>query len=273
MRYNLKYFGQNFKTTCKTKIEASGIRCNYMSPFLKNIDDTTTLNLKNNFSALDKISIVIPVRNEEQNIEELCKRIVKSMDNLNWELIFVEDSSTDKTKEKIYKICEVDKRFKGVFLTRTFGTQEAFTAGIALAIGDHIVTMDGDLQHPPEVIPDLIKCYSKGYDFVYAKRTTKEPFFKDISSKFVNKAMNFLSDYTIDLNTSVFRIFSRRVADTLLSMKEINPILPGMMAWTGFNGTNIFFKEDRRKFGRTKFNFSRMFFMALKALTSFSTKP
>jgi len=219
------------------------------------------------------ISLIIPVRNEEKNIQRLCDRVIKSLEKYEWEIIFVEDSSTDTTRDAIFKAASIDKRIKAVFLTRSFGTQEAFTAGITISKGDHIVMMDGDLQHPPEVIPELIKHYSQGYDVVYAKRSTKEPFFKDISSKVLNKLMRLLSDYAIDLNTSIFRIFSRRVADTILSMKENGRILTGMIAWTGFKSMHIYFEEDSRKYGVTKFSFARMLALAVNSLISFSIKP
>jgi dolichol-phosphate mannosyltransferase len=221
------------------------------------------------------LSVIVPVRNEEQNITIFCRRITGVLETtpLKWQVIFVEDSSTDRTVERIYEICDRDDRFCAIFLTRSFGHHEAFTAGIEYAKGDLIIMMDGDLQHPPEIIPKLLEVYDKGYDMVYARRSTKQPFVKQLGSNIINMLMALLSDYPIDLTSSVFRIFSRRAADTLISMRERRRFITGMLSWPGFKTTAITFEEAARERGKTKYNFGRMLDLAFSGFTSFSVKP
>jgi len=221
------------------------------------------------------LSVVVPVRDEELNIRPFYERIKNVLEKTGfvWEVIFVEDSSTDKTVKMIHQVCSLDKRFCSIFLTRSFGHHEAFTAGIDHARGDHIVMMDGDLQHPPEFIPRLIEAYEQGYDMVYAKRTTRESFVKDKGSKVINKIINFLSDYPIDLNSSIFRIFNRQVANTFIAMREHGRFITGMLSWPGFNTKAISFEEAPRVLGRTKYSYAKMVDLAWKGMISFSVKP
>lgn len=224
----------------------------------------------------NKISVVVPVRNEEENVQEFTERIRGVLDKtaFPWQVIFVEDSSTDRTVELIQDICAKDKRFCAVFLTRSFGHHQALSAGIDFADGDHIILMDGDLQHPPELIPTLLKHYSQGYDMVYAKRRGREEgVIKHLGSRILNLVLNFLSDYPIDLNTSVFRIFSRRLADTLSLMRERNRFLTGMLSWPGFETKEVIFDEHSRKRGQTKYSFAQLVEQGITAAISFTTKP
>jgi len=231
--------------------------------------------MKQNINNDETASIVVPVCNEEQNIEIFYQRITDVMEttSLKWQVIFVEDSSTDRTVEKINEICNKDKRICAIFLTRRFGHHEAITAGIDYASGDIIIMMDGDLQHPPEVILRLLEVYNQGNDMVYAKRLTKEPFLKQLGSSVINILMGLLSDYPIDLTTSIFRIFNRKVADTLISMRERRRFITGMLSWPGFKTATITFEEPLREKGETKYNFRRMLDLAFGGLTSYSVKP
>jgi len=223
----------------------------------------------------DILSVIVPVRNEEHNIPIFCQRIRAVLDacHLNWEVIFVEDSSFDRTVEILYEICNEDNRFCSIFLNRSFGHHEAFTAGIEHASGEHLIMMDGDLQHPPEVIPQLLEAYNEGYDMVYAKRTTKRTFIKQLGSNIINRLINLISDYPIDISSSIFRIFSRRVADTLISMRERRRFIVGMLSWPGYKSKEITFEEHERQYGVTKYDFKKMVGLAFDAITSFSTKP
>jgi dolichol-phosphate mannosyltransferase len=221
------------------------------------------------------ISVVVPVRDEEKNIPVLCERLENVLNNtkMTWEIIFIEDSSVDNTKALICGICKRNSNFKAIFLTRSFGHHEAFSAGIEHANGDHIVMMDGDLQHPPEVIDDLLRVYKQGYDMVYAKRTTKEGFIKQIGSSVINYLMNKLSDFPINLNSSIFRIFSRRIADHIINMPERKRFLVGMLTWQGYKTAEIEFEEHKRTFGKTKYSLKRMIELSMNAITSFTVKP
>ncbi len=223
----------------------------------------------------EMLSIIVPVRNEEPNIipfYERSKKVLKET-GFEWEIVFVEDSSTDQTVEIIQQICAADKRIRAILLTRSFGHHEAFTAGIDHSRGDHVIMMDGDLQHPPEFIPKLIHVYLEGYDMVYAKRVTRQPFIKEIGSKGINRLINFFSDYPIDLNSSIFRIFSRQVADTFISMREHGRFITGMLGWPGFKTKSVDFEEAPRASGQTKYSYAKMVDLAWKGVISFSVKP
>jgi glycosyltransferase involved in cell wall biosynthesis len=221
------------------------------------------------------VSVIVPVRDEAENIREFCGRIKEVLENtgFQWEVIFIEDSSTDGTVELIHEICHKDDRFRAIFLTRNFGHHEAITAGIDFACGAHIITMDGDLQHPPEVIPTLLANYLPEIDMVCAKRREKEPLVKNIGSKLVNHLMTSLSDDPIALNSSGFRIFSRRIGDTVKSMHERRRFISGMLSWPGFRTKEIMFDEQPRRYGKTKYDFKKMVQLGLNAVTSFSVKP
>ena len=192
---------------------------------------------------------------------------------LDWELILVEDSSTDQTVPVIRALGEKDPRVKAIFLTRGFGHHIAITAGLDQARGDHIVLMDGDLQHRPEDIPKLIQPYFAGFDIVYAKRTTKRTPLKELGSRCINYVANRLSNYPIDLNSGMFRVFSKRVKDHLQSMRERSRFLVGMMSWLGFTAREVEIAEDARRYGDTKYDLYRMADLAIDYIVSFSTRP
>lgn len=232
--------------------------------------------IESGYTILDgTVSVVVPVRDEEPNIRPFCSRIKNVLEQVasDWEVIFIEDSSTDDTVQLIQEIGLADPRFCAIFLTRSFGHHEAFTAGIEHARGEHIIMMDGDLQHPPEFIPELVRVYVQGYDMVYAERKGKESFVKNLGSITINALMRLLSDAPIDLNTSIFRIFSRQVADTLISMREHGRFITGMLSWPGFKMRAVPFTESPRESGKTKYGFRRLVNLSWYAITSFSVKP
>lgn len=222
-----------------------------------------------------KLSVIIAVRNEEEALPILRERLraVLTETALDWEVILVEDSSTDRTREVIQRACDSDRRFKAIFLTRSFGHHIALTAGLEFATGDHFLFMDGDLQHRPEDIPRLLQAYFRGYDIVYGKRTSRQGFVKDVGSRAINWLVNCLSDFPIDLNSGMFRVFSRRVRDHLRSMRERSRFLVGMISWLGFPSYEVEIHEDERRYGRSKYGLRQMVELALHYLTSFSTRP
>lgn len=222
------------------------------------------------------ISIVTAVCNEERAIPELYRRISAVLDEtpLRWELIFVEDSSTDDSVRKIRELCASDSRVKGVFLTRSFGHHAAVSAGLDFGTGDHFLMMDGDLQHRPEDIPRLLGPYfEEGFDIVYGQRTTRQPLLKEVGSRLANRLANMLSDTPLDLNSGMFRVFSRQVRDELVNMPERTRFLVGMMSWLGFEGKKVPIEEDPRPYGETKYTIRRLFELAANYITSFSTRP
>jgi glycosyltransferase involved in cell wall biosynthesis len=222
-----------------------------------------------------RISVIVAVRNEERALPELYTRLARVLQQvgLDWELILVEDSSTDATVAVIRELGRRDPRVKAIFLTRSFGHHLAITAGLDHASGDHFILMDGDLQHRPEDIPKLLDRYFEGFAIVYAKRTTKQPWVKQLGSRAINSIANRLSDYPIDLNSGMFRVFSKGVKDHLQSMRERSRFLVGMMSWLGYPSREVEVEEDPRRYGETKYGLRRMMELAINYVTSFSTRP
>jgi dolichol-phosphate mannosyltransferase len=217
----------------------------------------------------------VAVRNEEQALPELYARLAKVLGavGLDWELVLVEDSSTDRTVAVMRELGQRDTRVKGVFLTRSFGHHLAITAGLDHAHGDHFVLMDGDLQHRPEDIPKLLEPYFAGYAIVHGRRTTRQPLLKQLGSECINYVANRLSEYPIDLNSGMFRVFSKQVKDQLQTMPERSRFLTGMISWLGFPSREVEIDEDERRYGQTKYSLRRMAELAINYITSFSTRP
>ena len=192
---------------------------------------------------------------------------------LAWELIFIEDSSDDQTVQRIREIAARDTRVKALFLTRNFTHHVAVSAGLDNASGDHIIIMDGDLQHRPEDIPKLLEVYFRGFDVVIGKRTTRQPWKKQISSDILNFVVNKLSEHPIDFSSGMFRVISRRVNKHLYAMKEKSRFLVGMIDWLGYPTAEVDIKEDSRVAGKTKYSFLKSLTLALNWVFSFSTRP
>lgn len=222
-----------------------------------------------------KLSVIIAVRNEERALPELYERLaaVLGETGLDWELILVEDSSTDGTVAVIRDLGRRDARVKAVMLTRSFGHHVAITAGLDHATGDHFLLMDGDLQHRPEDIPRLLEPYFAGYPIVYAKRTTRQPFLKQLGSDAINSLVNYLSDQPLDLNSGMFRVFSKQVKEDLQAMRERSRFLVGMISWLGYPACGVPIHEEPRPYGETKYRLGRMLELAIDYITSFSTRP
>ena len=223
------------------------------------------------------ISIVVPMYFEEEVAEECYKRLTSVMDGYHnhYELVFVNDGSTDRTMEILRSLAEKDKRVKIVNFARNFGHQVAVTAGIDYAKGDAIVIIDADLQDPPEVIPELIAKWQEGYEVVYAKRKKRkgETWFKLITAKYFYKFLNYMSDIEIPKDTGDFRIIDRKVADVFRKMTERNRFVRGMFSWVGFSQTYIEYERDERFAGETKYPFKKMIKFASDGIIAFSTKP
>jgi glycosyltransferase involved in cell wall biosynthesis len=221
------------------------------------------------------ISVVVAVRNEEKALPELYDRLRRVLDafGLPWELLFVEDSSTDRTVAIIRELGQRDARVKALFLTRGFGHHLAITAGLDHAQGDHFVLMDGDLQHRPEDIPRLLEPYFAGFSVVCGKRVTPQPPLKQLGSRCINYLANRLSDHPIDLSSGMFRVISKPVRDHLQSMRERSRFLVGMISWLGFAAHEVDIEEDPRRFGETKYGLRNMLELALNYVISFSTRP
>ena len=228
-------------------------------------------------SAQISCSIVIPVYNEEGNIEALHQALsewLRSIDGTH-EIIFVDDGSADRSFEIIKKISSVDETVRGISLSRNFGHQVALTAGLEHSRGDAVIMMDADMQHPPEIIKELLKKYHEGYDIVNTvrNRTQGEGFFKRLTSKTFYKLMNWLSDVPIEPAAADFRLMSRKTVNAFLSLKEKSRFTRGLISWMGFRQAKVYYHAAARKSGESKYTFKKMFRFAVDGLTSFSAKP
>ena len=223
-----------------------------------------------------KLSIVVPIMNEQGNILTLFNRITAALDNIIlFELIFIDDGSTDGTLKEIKKLAQKDKRVKYLSFSRNFGHQNALRAGLDFASGDAVVSLDGDLQHPPEIIPQLIEKWQEGYDIVYTIREDVKDtsFFKKKTSSMFYKLINYLSDVSIDEGSADFRLIDKKVLEVLKNIKENPMFYRGITKWIGFNQFAIPYKPEERFWGETKYSVKKMFSFAILGITSFSVKP
>ncbi|NND63186.1 MAG: glycosyltransferase family 2 protein [Flavobacteriaceae bacterium] len=224
-----------------------------------------------------EISVVIPIFNEEQIIEELTQRLESSVSEITekFELIFVNDGSSDASLSKLIDLSNTKENVYYINLSRNFGHQKAVCAGLDHVRGKVVVVIDGDLQDPPELIPKLYKKYLEGYEVVYAQRTSRkgESYFKKWSAKVFYRTLDRLTSIKIPLDTGDFRLMDRKVVDYLTKMPEQNKFLRGQIAWLGFRQTSVPFQRNERKLGETGYPFSKMLSFALDGITGFSNVP
>jgi len=222
-------------------------------------------------------SIIAPVYNEICCLDMLYQRIAEVMDRTEseWELVLVDDGSTDGSTEKIRELGKMDPRVRPVIFARNFGHQIAVTAGLDYARGDAVVIIDADLQDPPEVILELIAKWREGYEVVYAQRVEREgeTWFKRITASIFYRTIYRITDVKIPLDTGDFRLLDRKVVNILNSMRERHRFLRGMSAWVGFRSVGVPYKRAARFAGSTKYPFKKMVKLALTAITSFSYVP
>ncbi len=224
-----------------------------------------------------KLSLLVPAYNEEEVIDiffEQVRPILEGLD-LEWEVICVNDGSTDRTLELLWQWHEKDDRIKVINLSRNFGKERALTAALDFANGDAVIPMDADLQDAPELIVRMVELWEQGFDIVNAVRTTRkgDSFAKRASARLFYRIANALSDWYIPSDAGDFRLLSRRVCDVLRSMRETHRFMKGLFAWVGFPSTTIYFERNPRSGGVTKWNYWRLWNFALEGIVSFSTVP
>ena len=227
---------------------------------------------------MKKISIIIPAYNEEEALPALMERITKFADDTkdyDFEFLFVNDGSKDRTIELIKEYREKDKRVCYVDFARNFGKETAMKAGIDYATGDAVVFLDADLQDPPEVITEMIKYWEEGYDDVYAQRKSRkgETWMKKFTSKMYYKILQDLTNVPIQRDTGDFRLLDRRCVNALKVMKESQRNSKSMFSWIGYKKKAIFYDRDPRVAGKTKWNYSKLINLAIDGITSFTTSP
>lgn len=220
------------------------------------------------------LTIIVPVHNEEKNISPLLERLKPITKNYKYELIFVDDGSKDNTLAKLKKASLTNKNIKILSFTRNFGHQTALSCGYEYAKGDCVVTIDADLQDPPEIIPALVNKWQQGAEIVYAKRRKRQDsFFKKITAHLFYRLINFLSDTPIPTDIGDFRLHDKKVNNYLKHLPEHNKFLRGLVAWPGFKEAQVEFDRDKRFAGNTHYTLSKMLNFAFDGITSFSTKP
>ncbi len=227
---------------------------------------------KNDF----KISIVIPVLNEELNIAELFSKLKPFLETyFNYEVIFVDDGSTDNTLKIINDLRNKNDKVKYLSFSRNFGHQNALRAGMRYTTGGCVISMDADIQHPPELIPKMIKKWQEGYEIVYTVRkdSNKNSFFKKKTSDIFYGILSRLSDVRVPKGAADFRLLDRSVVDIISQLKENTLFLRGMIAWLGFKQYAIEYNPGERFAGETKYSIRKMVSLALNGITSFSIRP
>ena len=224
-----------------------------------------------------RISIVVPVYNEEENIAHFVQSVTTVMEQLpyTYEMLFIDDGSRDRSREILLELGTRDPRVQSIFLARNSGHQLALTCGIDHAEGDAVITMDGDLQHPPELLPVLLAKWEEGYDIVQTVRLTTEgaSLFKRLTSKYYYRLLNALSDVEIQEGGSDFRLMDRKAVLALRRYREHARFIRGIVGAMGFRRTTVEFVAHERFAGRSKFSLHKMISFALDGILAYSVQP
>ncbi len=228
-----------------------------------------------------ELSLVVPVKDEETAIGPFLARVVPVLEALDdpvarsFEILFIDDGSSDTTLEVIRKANAADPRIRALSLSRNFGKEAALSAGIDAARGKAVVPLDVDLQDPPEVLPPMIAKWRDGYDVVYGVRDNRETdsFPKRLTADLYYRAHNWLSADKIPEHAGDFRLLDRRVVDVIRRMPERNRFMKGLFAWAGFKQAAVSYHREERKVGTTKYNYWKLWTLAIDGITSASTVP
>lgn len=223
------------------------------------------------------LSIVVPVYNEEANILKFYQSVTEVMTKLayDYELIYVDDGSTDSSSSLLHELADRDKRVKVLLLARNFGHQIALTCGLDYAHGDAVITMDGDMQHPPALIPELVRLWEEGNDVVRTIRDSTEDasWIKAFTSKYYYKVMNIMANVPIVEGGSDFRLMNRKALNTLKRFREHGRFLRGIVGDLGYKQAELHFVAPPRFAGVSKFSVRKMIHLALDGVAAFSTVP
>jgi dolichol-phosphate mannosyltransferase len=222
------------------------------------------------------ISVIVPIFNEEQTLPELYRRLVAALDSTHhdWEILFVNDGSRDRSPQLIRDFHTADPRIKLLTLSRNFGHQPALTAGVHYARGDCVILIDGDLQDPPELIPALVEQWTAGYQVVLAHRTARpEHGPRAVGFRLFYPLMRWISDLPQGPDAGIFCLMDRAVVDHFNRLPERNRFIPGLRTWLGFRQTSIPYVRQPRRAGPPKQTLARLIRYALDAMFSFSYKP
>ena len=227
---------------------------------------------------MKKITIIIPAYNEEESLPFLYERLEKlinSIENYEFEILFVNDGSKDSTINLIKEYREKDPRISYVDFSRNFGKETAMIAGLDYATGDAVIFMDADLQDPPELIPEMIKYWEEGYDDVYAQRKSRagESFLKKFTSKMYYRVLQMLTSVPIQKDTGDFRLLDRRCVNALKKLRETDRNSKSMFSWIGYKKKAVMYDRDARVAGKTKWNYKKLVNLAIDGITSFTTSP
>lgn len=237
----------------------------------KNLEGGPYMDKKNS-----RLSIVIPIYNEEMNIEELYNRLKKTERSFtnSFEIIFTNDGSTDNSLYILKTLASANKNVKIIDLSRNFGHQIAIKAGLSFATGDATIIMDGDLQDPPELVERLTKKWQEGYHVVYAiRRTRKERFLLRFLYASFYRLLKMMSKISIPLDAGDFCLIDKKIVDILIAMPESNPFIRGLRSWTGYDQAGIEYDRQKRFKGRAKYTFLKLLRLALDGILSFSNIP
>lgn len=226
---------------------------------------------------MQRLTVIVPAYNEAAVLEVFHERLSRVLDELPLEgsVLYVDDGSADGTWDIIESLVRRDARAGALKLSRNFGKEAAMTAGLDEVDADAVVVIDADLQDPPELIPALIEQWRAGYDVVYATRSarTGETGFKRLTSSAFYRTMERLSDTPVPRDTGDFRLLSRRALEALRQLRERQRFMKGLFAWIGYRQTAVHYQRDPRHAGKTKWNYWRLFQLAVEGITSFSTAP
>lgn len=226
---------------------------------------------------MKKVTIIIPAYNEAESFDDIkvnMQEVVNNNVDYEWEILLINDGSTDDTLQKMEKLCIADEHYHYIDLSRNYGKEIAIMAGLDYAQGDAVIIMDADMQHPINIIPEMLKYWEEGYEDVYAQReTSNESWMKRNTSKLYYNILQKSTNIPIQKDTGDFRLLDRKCIDALKNMRETDRNNKGIFSWIGFKKKGIYYHQNKRKHGKTKWNYYKLVNLALTGITSFTTLP